>query len=173
MHTEQSGATAWGRLSVAPLRRLSGCPTGQSGAHRTGTVHCQVRHQALADSPLLGFLRWFLSGFFCSWVLDFYASFNIFFWGVASSFPKSNPLRILWIIIINTGKHISPQIVLIIKHQNSFSQVAQGLFSLQTLPFWWLMTTQPKQANNTNIWMKISNLLARMHVCPQNVILWT
>jgi hypothetical protein len=29
------------------------------------------------------------------------------------------------------------------------------------------MTTQPKQANITNIWMKICNLLARMHVCHQ------
>jgi hypothetical protein len=57
VHTRQSGATAQGRLSTAPLRRLSGCPTGQSSAHRTGTVHCPVRHQALADSPLLGFLR--------------------------------------------------------------------------------------------------------------------
>jgi hypothetical protein len=29
----------------------------------------------------------FLLGFFCSWVLDFYASFYVFFWGVASSLP--------------------------------------------------------------------------------------
>jgi hypothetical protein len=35
------------------------------------------------------------SGFFCSWVLDFYASFYVFFWGVASSLPRSNPHRIL------------------------------------------------------------------------------
>jgi hypothetical protein len=94
------------------------------------------------------------SGFFCSWVLDFYASFYVFFWGVASSLPKSNPLRILWTTIINTSKHISPQIVFIIKHQNSLSKMTRGPFSLQSLPFWWLMTTQPKQANNTNIWMK-------------------
>jgi hypothetical protein len=57
VHTGQSGAIARGRLSAAPLRKLSGCPTGQSGAHQTCIVHCQVRHQALADSPLLGFLR--------------------------------------------------------------------------------------------------------------------
>jgi hypothetical protein len=57
VHTGQSGATARERLPAASLRRLSGCPTGQSGAHRTGAVHCPVRHQALADSPLLGFLR--------------------------------------------------------------------------------------------------------------------
>ena len=55
MHTGQSGAIARGRLSAAPLRRLSGCPTGQSGAHRTGIVYYSVRHQALADSPLQGF----------------------------------------------------------------------------------------------------------------------
>jgi hypothetical protein len=48
VHTGQSGATARERLSAASLRRLS-------GAHRTGTIHCPVRHQALADSPLLGF----------------------------------------------------------------------------------------------------------------------
>jgi hypothetical protein len=88
-------------------------------------------------------------GFFCSWVLDYYASFYVFFWGVASSLPRSNPHRILWTTIIN----ISPQIVLIIKHQNSNGQMAWGLFSLQSPPFWWLMTTQPKQANNTSIWM--------------------
>ena len=71
------------------------------------------------------------------------------------------------------GKYISSQVVLIIKHQNLLSQMAQGPFSLQSLPFWWLMTTQPKQANITNIWMKICNLLARMHDCPHKVILWT
>jgi hypothetical protein len=113
------------------------------------------------------------SDFFCSWVLDFYASFYVFFWGVASSLPRSNPHRILWTTIINTSKHISPQIVLIVKHQNSIGQMAWGPFSLQSPPFWWLMTTQPKQANNTIIWMTICSLLARMHVCPHNVILWT
>jgi hypothetical protein len=55
VHTGQSGATAREHLSVASLRRLSGCPTKQSGAHRTGTVHCPMRHQTLADSPLQGF----------------------------------------------------------------------------------------------------------------------
>jgi hypothetical protein len=52
---EQTGVTTRERLSMASLRRLSGCLTRQSGAHRTGTVHCPVRHQALADSPLQGF----------------------------------------------------------------------------------------------------------------------
>jgi hypothetical protein len=70
----QSGATARGRLSAAPLRRLSGCPTGQSGAHRTGTVHCPVRHQALADSPLLGFLYCFLRA---SFVLESWTSMHL------------------------------------------------------------------------------------------------
>ena len=51
------------------------------------------------------------------------------------------------------GKYISSQVVLIIKHQNLLSQMAQGPFSLQSPPFWWLMTTQPKQANITNIWI--------------------
>jgi hypothetical protein len=71
------------------------------------------------------------------------------------------------------GKYISSRIVLFIKHQNSISQMTRGPFSLQSPPFWWLMTTQPKQANITSIWMKICNLLARMQVCPHNVILWT
>jgi hypothetical protein len=53
---------------------------------------------------------------------------------------------ILWTTNTNTRKYISPQVMLIIKHQNLLSQMAQGLFSLQSPPFWWLMTTQPKQA---------------------------
>jgi hypothetical protein len=106
VHIGQSGATARGRLSVAPLRRLSGCPTGQSGAP--------------PGADWQPFSRVFLlipSGLFCSWVFDFYASFYVSFWGVASLLPKSNPLRILWTTIRNSSKHISPQIVLIIKHQ--------------------------------------------------------
>jgi hypothetical protein len=46
VHTGQSGATARERLSVASLRRLSGA-----------SPDSPVRHQALADSPHLGFLR--------------------------------------------------------------------------------------------------------------------
>jgi hypothetical protein len=80
---------------------------------------------------------------------------------------------ILWTTNTNTRKHISPQVALIIKYQNSLSQMDWGSFSLQSPPFWWLMTTQPKQANITNIWMRICNLLARIHVCPYNVTLWT
>jgi hypothetical protein len=53
VHTGQSGATARERLSVASLRRLSGA-SPDSPVH---TGHqCLVRHQALADSPHLGFL---------------------------------------------------------------------------------------------------------------------
>jgi hypothetical protein len=54
VHTGQSGATARERLSVASLRRLSGA-TPDSPV-RTGH-QCPVRHQALADCPLLGFFR--------------------------------------------------------------------------------------------------------------------
>jgi hypothetical protein len=114
------------------------------------TVRCATRRWLTAlfwDSLLIP------SGFFCSWVLDLYASFYVFFWGVASALPRFNPHRILWTTIINTSKHISPQIVSIIKHQNLLSQMARGPFSLQSPPFWWLMTTQPKQANHTSIWM--------------------
>ena len=54
VHTGQSGATARERLSAASLRRLSGA-SPDSPVH---TGHqCPVRHQALADSPYLGFLR--------------------------------------------------------------------------------------------------------------------
>jgi hypothetical protein len=35
---------------------------------------------------------------------------------------------ILWTININTSKHISSQVVLVIKHQNLFSEMAQILF---------------------------------------------
>ena len=52
------------------------------------------------------------------------------------------------------GKYISSHVVLIIKHQNLLSQMARGPFSLQSPPFWWLMTTQPKQANIIKILLK-------------------
>jgi len=84
VHTGQSGATARERLPAASLRRPSGCPTGQSGAHRTGTVHCPVRHQALADSPLLRFLCWFL---WASFVLESWTSMHLFM----SSFEVLHP----------------------------------------------------------------------------------
>jgi hypothetical protein len=45
-----SGATAREHPLWTSLRRLS-------GAHRTATVQCPVRHEALADCPFLGFLR--------------------------------------------------------------------------------------------------------------------
>jgi hypothetical protein len=41
----------------------------------------------------------------------------------------------MWTTNINTSKHISPQVVLIIKHQNLLSQMARGPFSLQSPPF--------------------------------------
>jgi hypothetical protein len=77
---------------------------------RTGhvlfTVRCATRRWLTAFSRVSLLIP---SGFFCSWVLDFYASFYVFFWGVASLLPKSNPLRILWTTIINSSKHIIPQ----------------------------------------------------------------
>jgi hypothetical protein len=57
VHTGQSDAIARERPSWASLCRLPGGPTGQSDAHRTTTVQCLVRHQALADCPYIGFLR--------------------------------------------------------------------------------------------------------------------
>jgi hypothetical protein len=167
--------------------------TGQSSAHRTVRCYSQrapvrgLSAQTVRCTPdtnvrcatrrwLTALILDFFADFFgllCSWVLDSYASFYVFFWGVASSLPWSNSLRILWTTNINTRKLISSLIVLFIKHQNSISQKARGPFSLQSPPFWWLMTTQPKQANNTSNWVKICNLLAKMHDCPHNVILWT
>jgi hypothetical protein len=55
----------------------------------------------------------------------------------------------------------------------SLSHMAWGPFSLQSPHFWWLMTTQPKQANMMNILMKMCNLLAMMHECPLKVRLRT
>jgi hypothetical protein len=135
-----------------------------------GALRCATRRWLTA--LFLDFFADFF-GLLCSWVLDSYASFYVFFWGVASSLPWSNSLRILWTTNTNTRKLISSRIVLFIKHQNSISQIARGPFSLQSPPFWWLMTTQPKQANNTSFCMKMCILLAKMHDCPHNVILWT
>jgi hypothetical protein len=52
--------------------------TGQSG------VHCSVRHQALADCPSLGFLRWF---FWASFVLESWTFMLLFM----SSFEVLHP----------------------------------------------------------------------------------
>jgi hypothetical protein len=62
--------------------------------------------------------------------------------------------------------------MLIIKHQNPLDKWDGVLFHYN-LPFWRLMTTQPKQANITNTLIKICNLIAKMHECPHNVRLWT
>jgi hypothetical protein len=92
-------------------------------------VRCATRRWLTA--LILDFFADFF-GLLCSWVLDSYASFYVFFWGVASSLPWSNSLRILWTTNTNTGKLISSRIVLFIKHQNSISQMARGPFSLQS-----------------------------------------
>jgi hypothetical protein len=133
-HTGQSGAHRTVRCysQRAPACGLSAqtvrCLTGQSGAHRTSMSGAPP---GAGWQPISWISSLISSGFFCSWVLDSYASFYVFFWGVASPLPWSNSLRTLWTIIINTSKHISPQVVLIIKHQNLISQMARGPFSLQ------------------------------------------
>jgi hypothetical protein len=106
------------------------CHTGQSGAHRTSMSGAPPGAGWQPTSWISSLIS---SGFFCSWVLDSYASFYVFFWGVASSLPWSNSLRILWTTNTNTRKLISSRIVLFIKHQNSISQMARGPFSLQPL----------------------------------------
>ena len=54
---------------------------------------------------------------------------------------------------INTCKFISPIWLCWSSNTKIQSKWAKGPFSLQSLPFWWLMPTWPKQANN-----KIFNL---------------
>jgi hypothetical protein len=147
VHTGQSGAncpvphrTDRCYSQRAPICGLSAqtvrCHTEQSSAHETalsGAPPGAGWQPASWVSSLISL------GFFCSWVLDSYAPFYVFFWGVASSLPWSNSLRILWTIIINTSKHISPQVVLIIKHQNSISQKAWVHFpyNLPLFGDWW------------------------------------
>jgi hypothetical protein len=165
MHTGQSGATARGRLVAGPSAQTVWCTPDRL----LFTVQCAT--SVPADCPLHGILCCFL-GILLFLSLGLLRFFHVFFWGVASSMPYSNPLRITWTINTNTSTLISPYVMLIIKHQNPFSQMAGGPFSLHSLPFWWLMTTQTKQANITNISMKMCNLLARMHECPLKVRLW-
>jgi hypothetical protein len=133
MYTGQSSAIARERPLWASLRRLSECPTGQSGAHRTSTVHCPVRHQGagwLPTSWISSLILW------ASFVLESWTSklFLCLHWGIASSVPWSNPLRILWATDKNTSKYISPQVMLIIKHQNLLSQMTRGPFSYSYKP---------------------------------------
>jgi hypothetical protein len=58
---QSEGACLW-----APLRRLFGCPIGQSCAHQTVTVYCPVCHQALADCPFSWISSLILLGFYSS-----------------------------------------------------------------------------------------------------------
>jgi hypothetical protein len=62
--------------------------------------------------------------------------------------------------------------MLIIKHQNQLVKWTEVHFPYNLR----LLVTDDnttKQANKTNILMKICNLLARMHEGPHNVRLWT
>jgi hypothetical protein len=141
----------------------SGAHTGQSGGLLSG-CHLELavglEFLGASDSPvrLAQTVRSSTLGLF----LDL---LNVFFWGVA--FLNS------LVQVSLASCELQPQTLEnLLVHglcwsSNTKTQLAKWP------PFWWLMTTQPKQANNTSIWMKICNLLARMHVCPHNVILWT
>jgi hypothetical protein len=141
--TGQTGATAWERLSVASLRRLSGCPTGQSGAHRTTLSGAPpgAGWQPASWVPSL-----ISSGFFCSWVLDSYASFYVFFWGVESSLPWSNSLRILWTTNTNTRNLLVHRLCC---SSNTKTQLAKwpGVLFPYNLPLFgdWWQHNQSKQ----------------------------
>jgi hypothetical protein len=126
-----SGAAAWGCMSAGPSAqtvRVSHRIVRSTPDMVLFTVQCATR--ALADCPLYGFLRWFF-GLLLFLILGLLSSFYVFIWGVASSVSSSNTLRIVWTINTNTSKHISPQVMSIIKHQNLLSQMARGPFSLQ------------------------------------------
>jgi hypothetical protein len=118
-----SDATARDHLVVGLSTQTTRCPTGQV----LFTVRCAT--SALADYPLHGFL-WCFLGLLLFLSLRLLRFFYVFFWGVASLVPQSNPLRILWTINTNTSKHISPQDY--VDHQTpiSLSQMAWGPFSL-------------------------------------------
>jgi hypothetical protein len=132
-HTGQSGAHRIVRCysQRAPVCGLSAqtvrCLPGQSGAHRTPMSGAPPGAGWQPSSWISSLIS---SGFF---VLEYWTPmylFYVFFWGVASSLPWSNSLRILWTTNSNTRKLISSRIVLFIKHQNSISQMARGPFSL-------------------------------------------
>jgi hypothetical protein len=107
---------------------------------------------------------------FVSWTL--LNLHNVFFWGVAF-------LNALVQVIL--ASYELQTLANILVHRLCWSSNTKTYlakwprvhFPYNLPPFWWLMITQPKQANNINIWMKLCILLARMHVCPHNVILWT
>jgi hypothetical protein len=71
-----SGAIARECLVAGLSAQIAWYPTGQSGAHRIGIVHCPVRHRSAGWLPTSWISSLFLLGFFCSWALDFYASFR-------------------------------------------------------------------------------------------------
>jgi hypothetical protein len=160
--------SAWSRAS---LRRLPGVPSDSPVR--------PDRYCSLSGAPQVRWLTAHFMDFFAvSFGLLFFLSlgllhiFYVFFWGVASLVSHFNPFCILWTIKTNTSKHSCPQGYVDHRTLKSLSQMDWGPFSLQSPPFWWLMTTQPKQENIPNILMKICNLLAMMHECPLKVRLW-
>jgi hypothetical protein len=108
---------------------------------------------------------------FVSWTsLDLH---NVFFWGVAF-------LNILVQVTLASCELQTQTLAKSLVHRlcwssNTKTYLAKwfGVHFPYNLPLLVIDDTQPKQANITNIWLKICNLLARMHVCPHNVILWT
>ena len=70
----------------------------------------------------------------------------------------------------NTCKFISPIWLCWSSNTKIQSKWAKGPFSLQSPPFWWLMPTRPKQANNKNLEVK-NYLLARMQCKGQGYMI--
>jgi hypothetical protein len=102
------------------------CPTRQSSVHRTcycSTVRCTT--SALADCPLHGFLRCF---FWASFLLETWASTHLLCLLLRCCIlsvlvqSSSHPIN------ISISKHISPHVMLIIKHENLLSQTARVHF---------------------------------------------
>jgi hypothetical protein len=125
MYIGQSDATAWEHPLWASLHRLPGVPPDRLRF----TVRCTT--SALVDCPLHGFLCWFLGLllFLGLGLLHFFLCLLLRCCILSALVQSSShPVNYKY-------KHISPQVMLIIKHQNSFSQIAQGTFSLQSPPF--------------------------------------
>jgi hypothetical protein len=61
---------------------------------------------------------------------------------------------IIWTTITNTWRTLVHKVIMIVKHQNHLAKWARVHFLYSLPPFWWLMITQPKQANIAITWCK-------------------
>jgi hypothetical protein len=110
-------AVFWSTCSPRRLKNtealFTGAPDSPPGGTGLFASGCSFLH-------VLDFARYFL--------IFTYGLHNVFFWGFAFQCLSLSHFCILWTTNTNTNKHISPQVMLIIKHQNHFVKWSGPIF---------------------------------------------